>query len=611
MLAKEFASSVAAAIAAVGIILVSLSGAAPATAATHPGDLDPTFGADGSGQVTFDFAGNWDDGTHIMVQADGRYLAAGHGVDSTGIGFLARYLPDGRVDTSFNGTGQRVFGDVEAGMYLNDVRLQPDGKIVVVASSGLVMRLNGDGSTDESFANGGQLMIDPSTVGSVLWIGAIAVLPDGRLLIAGSEGPPDGWGGVLYSRPFTLRLLADGQPDVSYGIAGRVSHDSLAHDLVPRRIGLEASGKITVIGGDFYSVASAMAIRLNPDGTPDATFASGGKYVVTIAGFAQSELHDLVLELDGSLVMVGQSSRGNPPDYAAFAIRLTPLGQPDAIFGEAGVAVVPGLTFARGVTKQTDGKVLISGSRAAADANSEALVARLMSTGELDATFGTKGITTQSLGAEANAAVDVDGRIVLVGALWKATGNPLHPGDLDFVLTRLIGVETAAPIRPLVDAVEYYHPRLEHYFLTADAVEIGALDSGVFPGWWRTGQRLHVYADPGADRAPVCRFYTDAFAGKATHFYTASPAECEYVKRLPQWMFEGIAFYVLIPIGYGTGSGSCPAGTVALYRAYNNGQGGAPNHRYTTSLAALTAMIAQGWTFEGEAATKVFACVPL
>ena len=47
-----------------------------------------------------------------------------------------------------------------------------------------------------------------------------------------------------------------------------------------------------------------------------------------------------------------------------------------------------------------------------------------------------------------------------------------------------------------------------------------------------------------------------------------------------------------------------------LYRAYNNFMGGAPNHRYMTDPAALDAMIAQGWIMEGEAATRVFACVP-
>ena len=56
--------------------------------------------------------------------------------------------------------------------------------------------------------------------------------------------------------------------------------------------------------------------------------------------------------------------------------------------------------------------------------------------------------------------------------------------------------------------------------------------------------------------------------------------------------------------------GTNPIGTVSLYRAYNNGLGGAPNHRYTTSLSILNQMIAAGWVAEGDGTPPVFACVP-
>ena len=60
----------------------------------------------------------------------------------------------------------------------------------------------------------------------------------------------------------------------------------------------------------------------------------------------------------------------------------------------------------------------------------------------------------------------------------------------------------------VVRAVEYYHQAFEHYFVTANPAEIAALDSGVFQGWWRTGQRYRVDDAPGADLVPVCRFFT-------------------------------------------------------------------------------------------------------
>jgi hypothetical protein len=52
--------------------------------------------------------------------------------------------------------------------------------------------------------------------------------------------------------------------------------------------------------------------------------------------------------------------------------------------------------------------------------------------------------------------------------------------------------------------------------------------------------------------------------------------------------------------------GSCPAGTIPVYRLYNNGQGAAPNHRFTTDLATRNAMLARpdgkAWLAEGAGA---------
>jgi hypothetical protein len=155
----------------------------------------------------------------------------------------------------------------------------------------------------------------------------------------------------------------------------------------------------------------------------------------------------------------------------------------------------------------------------------------------------------------------------------------------------------------LVQAVEYYHPQFEHYFTTATAAEIAALDANVMAGWSRTGQRYRVHADAGPDRVPVCRFYTAAFAGKPSHFYTAVADECEYVKRrLPEWIFEGIAFHVRAPDAIG----ACGSDTAPVYRLYNDGHGDAPSHAYTTDPAKRDLLLHAGWVAEGTAW-----CVPL
>lgn len=159
-----------------------------------------------------------------------------------------------------------------------------------------------------------------------------------------------------------------------------------------------------------------------------------------------------------------------------------------------------------------------------------------------------------------------------------------------------------------VIAVEYYYAAWNFYFETAFPDEIAALDGGAFGGvWQRTGQTFNAWPLPANLTAvPTCRFFSTIFDPKSSHFYTPSASECASLKTGTAWQYEGIAFYIQLA----DANGLCAAETVPLYRAYNNGMGGAPNHRYTTSLTVLNQMLAAGWLFEGNGNTKVFACVP-
>ena len=162
------------------------------------------------------------------------------------------------------------------------------------------------------------------------------------------------------------------------------------------------------------------------------------------------------------------------------------------------------------------------------------------------------------------------------------------------------------PPATTADAIEYYHHDFDHYFITAIADEITKLDNGTFVGWARTGRSFKVYPDAASGRNGVCRFFSTTFAPKSSHFYTPDAPECATVKSNPNWMFEAVVFYVPMP----TFDGTCPAGTSPVYRVYNNGQGGAPNHRYTADLAVRDAMLALGWIPEGYGTIGVIMCSP-
>ncbi|MDQ6618973.1 MAG: matrixin family metalloprotease [Pseudomonadota bacterium] len=163
----------------------------------------------------------------------------------------------------------------------------------------------------------------------------------------------------------------------------------------------------------------------------------------------------------------------------------------------------------------------------------------------------------------------------------------------------------AAPATVAADAValEYYHPALDHYFMTADVAEQATLANGGFDGQWRaTGVRFPVWKLAYPNMQPMCRFYGDPTIdpvtgkprGPNSHFYTAIPAECASVpKKYPVWMFEGYTFFAALPDANGT----CPVGTQAVYRYFR--PQGDPNHRYVTTEAGKREMQSRGWVAEG------------
>ena len=170
------------------------------------------------------------------------------------------------------------------------------------------------------------------------------------------------------------------------------------------------------------------------------------------------------------------------------------------------------------------------------------------------------------------------------------------------ILSR-VGAANAAP----ESVVEYYHAAFDHYFITASADEVTKLDAGVFVGWVRTGRTFRNYPLNTVGAHNVCRFFSTSFAPKTSLFCTPFRDECATVQRNPNWQFEGAVLALALP----NEDGEYSAGTLPLYRLYNNGQGQAPNHRYTTSVVVRASMIAAGWIPEGSGADGVIGCVPL
>lgn len=216
------------------------------------------------------------------------------------------------------------------------------------------------------------------------------------------------------------------------------------------------------------------------------------------------------------------------------------------------------------------------------------------------ASIAPSGGAYQSASADAfDGGGRISGFAVLNASGAQVTGFTLTGGQLSVQ-------ERAPPPAGLARAVEFFHPEFDHYFITTNPVEIANLDSGRTPGWQRTGQSFNVYAAGDTGRAPVCRFFSASFAPKSSHFYAPRGFGCEAVLADPRWQYEGDVFFAPLPAA----DGGCPAGTVGVFRLYNDGMGGAPNHRFTTSDETFAAMQRDGWIAEGAGA-GVGMCSPL
>jgi len=156
-----------------------------------------------------------------------------------------------------------------------------------------------------------------------------------------------------------------------------------------------------------------------------------------------------------------------------------------------------------------------------------------------------------------------------------------------------------------VSVIEYYHPTLDHYFITWIPDEIAALDAEKDPkGWKRTGQSFKAYTTAQFDTLPVCRFHIPPALGNS-HFFGRSPAECDAARqRNVQFVLESSNFmHMIAPV-----RGSCMDGTTPVYRVFNGRAD--ENQRYTTDKAIRDGQTAKGWLAEGDGPDLVAMCAP-
>jgi uncharacterized delta-60 repeat protein len=377
------------------------------------------------------------DQTHAQaIQADGKLVSAGFSFNGKNLDFaVARYLPDGNLDSSFHGDGKVTTDVGGADDQANAVALQPDGKILVAGRAGngrnddlAVVRYNADGSLDGSFGSGGKVQLDVAGFGDSAQ--AIAVQADGKILIAGYSGRGT-------QDTVLARLNTDGSRDASgFGTNGVVTTDFAGNADFARAVALQADGRIVIAGYSDLGSASTRTdfalARYNSDGTPDSSFGAGGK-VTTDFGGGDDYAEALALQPDGKLVVAGHLFVNGTADFAL--ARYNADGTLDTAFGTQGKVtsdLASDNDYAYALALQSDGKLVVGGYTAGE--TRDFAVVRYTQTGALDPQFGSNGTVQVDIAGKDDQAhtvsIQSDGKIVVAG--WAATSM----GD-DFAMVRL------------------------------------------------------------------------------------------------------------------------------------------------------------------------------
>jgi uncharacterized delta-60 repeat protein len=254
------------------------------------GTLDATFGSKGIVLTAFGSYGGasaWAVTTETVNGQTDILTVGGVSAGATGDAFaLARYTPNGSLDTSF-GNGGTVVTQVSGGNAdLAGVAIQADGKIVATGGGGgyfTLARYNGNGTLDSTFGSGGLvqttfLLANGTQAGGAGH--AIAVQPNGEIVAAGN----------LNNEAAVVRYNPDGSLDSTFGQGGMVLESQPSNF---GTIALTSTGQIVVGGAQIVD-------RLNADGTPDQSFGNGGAATVNLG---RGAIMDLALQADGNIVI--------------------------------------------------------------------------------------------------------------------------------------------------------------------------------------------------------------------------------------------------------------------------------------------------------------------
>jgi uncharacterized delta-60 repeat protein len=277
------------------------------------GSLDNAFDNDG---IVTSPIGIGSSANSVSIANNGKIVVAGGTRNCSGcsVNFaIVRYNPNGSLDTTFDEDGKVItdFGGDDLG---SDVVIDSNGKIVVVGSTFnrstgsdfAIARYNPDGSLDTTFDGDGKVITPVLGFDEAY---SLVIDNNGKILVAGGSVNTNN------DRDFTLvRYNTNGSLDTAFGgdgivttaLVSGVSFEDIAYSIVIDGNSKIVAAGVTIIGSEVSDVVF-MVVRYNSDGSLDLSFNGDGIVTTSIEGAGAQAV---TIDSNGKIVAAGWNNGG-------------------------------------------------------------------------------------------------------------------------------------------------------------------------------------------------------------------------------------------------------------------------------------------------------------
>ncbi len=385
--------------------------------------LDNSFGS--GGKIIFSFGQSGSKIRKLKILPDNKILCCGFSSNGTNwFVSLCKLNVDGSFDSSFGTNGKVISNIGNNPNYGNDESVSPDmviqdddkiiisGTIYSSSSSDFAMtRYNPNGTLDNTFGNNGTVVTDFNNDYDVCK--SMILQSDGKIILAGTSKH------ITELNNFGVaRYNIDGTLDTTFGTNGTLSlnlgsqYYSNTNDNATS-IKLQSSGKL-VIGGyadkqDQWSFPKRIAvIRLNLNGTLDASFGVNGKSIITsYTGLGDEYLESLIIGNNDEIIVGGHGYNNSISSRKPFIGKFDINGQLQTSFGTNGFVIDSnggGRIFS--LSLRNDKIFAIGNKNMGTYFNYDFMTLRYNYDGSLDTSFDLDGVLYTNFGTDNTYTTD-------------------------------------------------------------------------------------------------------------------------------------------------------------------------------------------------------------